>query len=259
MPVITLRRLLSRLTLLLLLALTFAARSHNRGDIFQNDGKIYFYEGDCYSRMTRAKMVDEGQWVIRHHEFENWPQGTDPHTTAPLDWLIVGLKTVIKPVLGVFFPKSPLIGQELDLAGALISPILGAITAAWLWWWAGRMWLPCRAIMVLFFAISPILVEGTILGRPDHQSLLILLIAVAVCAELALADFGLPARLAKRWAITAGVAWGLALWVSFYEPLIFFAGAIGRHILFHRGALVARAVRGRWIALVTVMLLAVEI
>src|SRR5688572_21873468 len=173
--------------------------------------------------MTRAKMVDEGQWVIRHHEFENFPQGTNLHTTAPLDWLIVALKKIIAPVLGLF-PKSPLHGQELDLAGALISPLLGVITATWLWWWAGRMWLPCRVIMVLFFAISPILVEGTILGRPDHQSLLILLIAVAVGAELALADFGLPARLAKRWAILAGFAWGLALWVSFYEPLIFFAG-----------------------------------
>ena len=259
MPVITPRRLLSWLTLLLLLGLTFLARTHKRADIFQNDGKIYFYEGDCYSRMTRAKMVDEGQWVIRHHDFENWPQGTDPHTTAPLDWLIVGLKKVITPVLGVFFPKSPLRGQELDLAGALISPILGAITAAWLWWWAGRLWLPCRAIMVLFFAISPILVEGTILGRPDHQSLLILLMAVAVGAELALADFGLPARLAKRWAIAAGIAWGLALWVSFYEPLIFFAGAIGRHLLFHRGALIARAVRGRWIALGAMLLLAIAI
>ena len=259
MPVITPRRLLSRLTLLLLLALTFVARTHNRENIFQNDGKIYFFEGDCYSRMTRAKLVDEGQWVIRHHAFENWPQGTNPHTTAPMDWLIVGLKTVIKPALGRLIPKSPLIGQELDLAGALISPILGVITAAWLWWWAGRLWLPCRAIMVLFFAISPVLKDGTILGRPDHQSLLILLIAVAVCAELALADFGLPGRLAKRWAIAAGVAWGLAMWVSFYEPLIFFAGAVGRHLLFHRGALVARAVRGRWIALGIVILLAIAI
>ena len=57
MPVIKLRRLLSRLTLLLLLVLTFVARSHNRGDIFQNDGKLYFYEGDCYSRMTRVKSA----------------------------------------------------------------------------------------------------------------------------------------------------------------------------------------------------------
>ena len=203
MPVISTRRLLSLLVLVALLVLTFCARSHNRNDIFHADGRVYFYEGDCYSRMTRAQMVDNGQWVIRHHEFENYPQGTDPHTTAPLDWLIVGLKKVLSPILALFFPKSVLRGQELDLAGALISPIFGVVTAAWLWWWAGRLWLPCRWIMVLFFALSPILVDGTILGRPDHQSLLILLIAVAVGAELALADFGLPAHLARRWAVAA--------------------------------------------------------
>lgn len=259
MRAFTARRLFSWLTLISLLALTFLARTHNRADIFHADGRVYFFEGDCYSRMERAKMVDEGQWVIRHHDFENWPQGTDPHTTAPLDWLIVGLKAVITPVLALFFPKSVLRGQELDLAGALISPLLGVLTAAWLWWWAGRMWLPCRWLMVLFFAISPILVDSTILGRPDHQSLLIFLIAVAVGAELALADFGLPRRLARHWAIAAGIAWGLALWVSLYEPLIFFAGAIGRHLIFHRGALVARAVRGRWIALAAVIAAALAI
>jgi hypothetical protein len=204
-------------------------------------------------------MVDEGHWVIRHHDFENWPEGTIPHTTAPLDWLIVGLKRVISPILALFFPKSILRGQELDAAGALISPILGVLTAAWLWWWAGRLWLPCRAIMVLFFAISPILVDGTVLGRPDHQSLLVFLIAIAVGAELALADFGMPARLARRWAVAAGISWGLALWVSLYEPLLFFAGAVGRHLLFHRAALWARAARGRWIALSATALVALAI
>jgi hypothetical protein len=245
------KRLLSHAALLLLLALTFCARMHNRQEVFHDDGRIYFIEGDCYSRMTRAKMVSEGQWVIRRHEFENAPIGTTPHTTAPMDWMIVALKGVCE--LGVRAADqqgtSALRSQTLDLAGALVSPLLAVTTAAWLWWWAGRMRLPYRAVMVLFFAISPILVHGTILGRPDHQSLLLLLIAVAVGAEFALAEFGMPARLARRWAWAAGIAWGLALWVSLYEPLLFFAGAVGRHVLFHPGALTARAVRGRWLAM----------
>jgi hypothetical protein len=261
MPVITTRRLLSWSVLLALLVLTFFARLHNRQEVFHADGRIYFIEGDCYSRMTRAKMVDEGQWVIRHHEFENFPDGVVPHTTAPFDWTIVGLKKVVVGAMAVFDSagKSLIRGQELDFAGAFISPILAVITAAWLWWWAGRLWLPCRWIMVLFFALSPILVHGTILGRPDHQSLLILLIAVGVGAELALADFGMPAHLARRWAWAAGVAWGLALWVSLYEPAIFFGGAVGRHLLFHRAALVAKAVRGRWIALGIIAIVALAV
>ncbi len=251
-------RWLPRFGLLALLVLTFAARCYNVADVFHSDGRIYFLEGDCYSRMTRVKMVCEGQLVIRHHDFENWPQGITSHTTAPFDWLIAGLKYVTDFGLRIVDSKgeSRMHGQSLDLAGALVSPLLGVATALWLWCWAGWMRLPFRTLMMLLFALSPILVQGTQLGRPDHQSLLIFLLAVAVSAELALADTGTPARLAKRWAILAGVTWGIALWVSFFEPSVFFAGAVGHHLLFNRTALRARAVRGRWIALGAVLLLA---
>jgi hypothetical protein len=43
-----------------------------------------------------------------------------------------------------------------------------------------------RWAMLILYAISPILVHGTELGRPDHQSLLILLFAIAICAEWSL-------------------------------------------------------------------------
>ena len=40
-----------------------------------------------------------------------------------------------------------------------------------------------RWVMLILYAISPILVHGTELGRPDHQSLLMLLVTIAICAE----------------------------------------------------------------------------
>ena len=243
------QRWLSRCGLLLLLALTFAARTHNRADVFHG-GDVYFIEGDCYSRMTRAKMVGEGNLVIRHHDFENWPAGTSPHTTAPLDWLIAGSRVAFRP----FAAGIP--DRDIELAGAWISPILAVATAAWLWWWAGRMRLPFRGLMILFFALSPILVHGTLLGRPDHQSLLLFLLALAIGAELALADTGMSARRAQRWSLLAGLAWGLGLWTSLYEPAICFGGAIAWHLFFGRMALTARAVRPRWIALGAVLLVA---
>ena len=109
-------RWLPRLGLLALLALTFAARCYNYENVFHADGRIYFLEGDCYSRMTRVKMVCEGQWVIRHHDFENWPQGTTPHTTAPFDWLIAGLKGITDCGLRIADWKGEghLRGQSLD-------------------------------------------------------------------------------------------------------------------------------------------------
>ncbi len=252
------QRWLGRLWLLALLVLTFWARTYNREDVFHADGRIYFIEGDCYSRMERARLVTEGHWILRHHDFENWPAGTTPHTTAPMDWLIVALKGCCDAVLAITdrAGTSTLRGQTLDLAGALVSPILGVLTAAWLWWWAGWMRLRYRGAMVFFLAVSPIMVHGTLLGRPDHQSLLVFIIAIAVAAELALADFRMSAKLARRWALVAGLAWGVGLWVSLYEPSLFFAGAVGWHLMSNRAALTSRMVRGRWIALGAVLLVA---
>ncbi|MEQ1861254.1 MAG: hypothetical protein ABMA13_15135 [Chthoniobacteraceae bacterium] len=186
------------------------ARSHRLRDVFV-DGKIYFLDADCYSRMTRVLMVAEGRsWTIRHHDFENWPQGITPHTTAPLDWLIVALSKLVKPGEG-----SVLRGQSLDLAGALIGPVLGMIACAFValsrrsWW---------TLVAAGFVAVSPILVHGTSLGRPDHQALLIALVAAALALEWRLLE-----KATRGVAAGAGVLWGVAWWVSLYEPLVLFA------------------------------------
>ena len=156
----------------LLSALILATRCANYQDVFVA-GNVYFADADCYARMTRVQMVREKPGlIIRHHEFENFPQGTIPHTTAPLDYLIVALSLFLNP-----FTAHP-----LDLAGAFVSPLLALLGAWFLWWWSRRMKFRYRWVMLILYAISPILVHGTELGRPDHQSLLILLVAIAICA-----------------------------------------------------------------------------
>ncbi len=241
----------NRLALLLLLVLTFAVRCHNGGQIFHDQG-VFFIDGDCYSRMTRVKMVSEGHWVIRHHDFENWPMGVTPHTTAPLDWMIVALKPVVEVAMksGLVSNAETWRAQSLDVAGALISPLLGVLTAAWLWWWAGKMGLQFRAAMVLLFALSPIAVHGTVLGRPDHQSLLMFLLAVALGCELWLIrpeDDGKKSH--RAWGIAAGSAWGLALWVSLYEPLVLLVPVILARLLRERKKMLAWGSREEWFAL----------
>ncbi len=240
-----------RIVLLLLLVLTFAARCHNRSQIFHDKG-VFFVDGDCYSRMTRAKLVSEGHWIIRHHDFENWPLGITPHTTALLDWAIVGLKPAVDAAckIGVVEDAATWRTQTLDIAGALISPLLGVLTAAWLWWWAGAMQLQFRSAMVLLFALSPIAVHGTVLGRPDHQSLLMFLLAVALGCELWLIRPEDDAKKSHRWwGIAAGSAWGLALWVSLYEPLVLLAPVIIARLLRERKTLLGVGSRGEWIAM----------
>ena len=76
------KRTLRLAALLVFCVLTFAARSHNLRDVFV-EGRIYFLDADCYSRMTRARMVAEHHgMVVRHHDFENFPQGVNAQSVS---------------------------------------------------------------------------------------------------------------------------------------------------------------------------------
>ena len=192
----------------LLSALILATRCANYQDVFVA-GNIYFVDADCYARMTRVQMCEaKPGLIVRHHGFENFPQGTTPHTTVPLDYLILGLLLLLKPFTA----------HALDLAGAFVSPLLALLDGWFLWWWSRQMNFQYRWVMLSLYAISPILVHGTELGRPDHQSLSMLLVTIAICAEWSHREATGPPS--ARWGIVSGVAWGLAIWNSAYESLI---------------------------------------
>ena len=258
-----------------LTALAVATRCANYQDVFVA-GNVYFVDADCYARMTRAQMVREKPGlIIRHHAFENFPQGTIPHTTAPLDYLIVALSLFLNPFTA----------HALDLAGAFVSPLLALLGGWFLWWWSRRMKLRYRWVMLILYAISPILVHGTELGRPDHQSLLILLVTVAICGEWSLQtlqtrslpksvnwDDGLetaapcPAGDATReshmrsrvraWAITSAVAWAVAIWVSAYEPLVLFLIVTATALVMNSRAVFVRDRRVGWISFAAIIAIA---
>ena len=228
------RRTVVVIEIALLSALILATRCANYQDVLIA-GKLYFVDADCYARLTRVQMCAEKPGlIVRHHAFENFPQGTTPHTTAPLDYLILGLSVLLKS-----FTMQP-----LDLAGAFISPLLALVGGWFLWWWSRRMKFCYGWMTLILYAISPILVHGTELGRPDHQSLLILLVTIAICAEWTLqnlqatrsaksldrsggktapaslrCDVIRESRIAWRlpaWSLASGVAWAIAIWVSAY-------------------------------------------
>ena len=218
----------------ILSALILAARCANYRNVFIA-GNVYFTDADCYARMTRVRMCAEHPGlIVRHHDFENFPMGTTPHTTAPLDYAILGLAVVLRACTA----------HSLDLAGAIISPLLGLLGGWFLWWWSRQMRFRFRGAMLLLYAISPILVHGSELGRPDHQSLLILLATIGLCAEWVLQTS--PSR---KWSLISGTAWGLALWVSFYEPLILIVIIVVCYGIAARNQFTARHRRIGWIAL----------
>jgi hypothetical protein len=264
--------------IIILSALILATRCANYQDVFIA-GNIYFVDADCYARMTRVQMCDvKPGLIVRHHVFENFPQGTTPHTTAPLDYLILGLSLLLKPFTA----------QPLDLAGAFVSPLLGLSGGWFLWWWSQKMKFRYRWVMLVLYAISPILVHGTELGRPDHQSLLMLLVAIAFCAEWRLQNLqaiclpksssrggGLKtvapclagdaireSRISWRpraWAVTSGAAWALAIWVSAYEPLVLFLIVIITTFLVNRRALFGRDRHAGWILFAAIIVIALLI
>ena len=252
------RGTLSVIEIAILSVLILATRCANYQDVFVA-GNIYFTDADCYARMTRVRMCSEHPGlVVRHHDFENFPTGTTPHTTAPLDYLILALSILLKPFTA----------HALDLAGALISPLLALLGGWFLWWWSRRMKFRYRWVILILYAISPILVHGTELGRPDHQSLLMLLLTIAICAEWSLqCDVGQAIEVNRpylqtyrRWSIVSGIAWGLAIWTSAYESLVLFLLLMVVSALKDPKAISARTRRAGWLcfALVIVIALLIE-
>lgn len=222
--------------LLLFLGVVALLRCWNYADVFVN-GQVYFVDADCYSRMSRVRQIEEGEkFTVRHHDFENHPNGVTPHTTLPMDWTILALAKVV---------------GSRDLAGAVVSPLLGVITGFFLWWWSLRLNLRGRWMLLSLYAVSPILVHGTLLGRPDHQSLILLCVATALGAEWALAT-----QPQRGWALLAGTAWGMGLWVSFYEPLILLALVLIARAASRPRDLWRPLARYEWTALGAVLLVA---
>ena len=195
--------------------------------------------------MTRVRMCEKNPGlIIRHHDFENYPKGIASHTTAPLDYAILALALMLKPFTS----------QPLDLAGAIISPLFGLLAGWFLWWWARQMQFPFRGCMLTLYALSPILVHGTELGRPDHQSLLILLVLIAIAAE-----WRLQTEESRIWSAISGATWGLAFWVSLYEPLILLLIVIALGLLRNRHFFRAQHRRTGWILFALIVALAVAI
>jgi hypothetical protein len=232
------RRIVLGIEIFILSVLILAPRCANYHDVFVA-GNVYFTDADCYARMIRARMCGQHPGlIIRHHDFENFPAGTTPHTTAPLDYLIVALSILLKPVTT----------QALDLAGAIISPLLALAGGCFLWWWSARAKTPYRWVLLILYSISPILVHGTELGRPDHQSLLILLVAIGVCAE-----WTLQTEPSREWNLVSAAAWGFALWVSFYEPLVLLGLILLVRLSKDRRLVFSRHRRIGWIVFVAIV------
>lgn len=165
-------------------------------------------DADCYTRLHRVALILRGEGLIwSFHSFENYPIGIVPHTTLPMDLSIAGLALFLKPW----------IAASLDWAGILISPffyLLLVFSMLFVFYHRLKGQVEWR-VLGAGFAAMPGLIWATPFGRPDHQSLLLFLIAIALFGE-----FLRWTEESKQKSFFFGLIWGLAAWTSFYEPLI---------------------------------------
>ncbi len=218
------RRLASITGIGICLALFGFLQSQKARFVFLPDG-VHFVDADCYSRMTRARIISQqpGTLVTRH-AFENYPDGVRPHTTAPMDYLIVGFRWLLGARV------------DLDFAGAWISPVLGALLIFVAWLWAEVRTIPYRWSMLILLSTSPVMLHGFGVGRPDHQSLILLLTATGLMAESVLWTTR-SAAISLWW----GASWGCALWVSWFEPALLLALVLVVRVFVWRSQCLAKA------------------
>ncbi len=206
----------------LVLCLTVVTRSYTFPRVFAHGG-IYFADGDCYSRMTRVRAVMEHPL---HPAEAPRIRELPPRHRSPHDFPFRLFDSVLAWML------SPLTPRNLDVAGAIVSPLLGLGMAVFLLCWTTAIKLPFRGATLFFHAVSPILVHGTALGRPDHQSFQMFLMAAGLGAEWIMASS--PTR---GWGIVSGLAWSVGLWTSLYEPGALFVAVVFLYLLLDRRSL----------------------
>lgn len=163
-------------------------------------------DADSYLRLVRVLDLRLGSpWFEDLTTRLAPPEGLVIQWTRPLDILLLLSGLAVERVSGL----SP--RDALFLAGVLISPVLHVAAALAAAWGAQAIW-PGRApwYAALLMIGSPAAATYSALGRPDHHSLIILLLALGIGAVLRAV---LPGGSA-RWAAAAGIAFGTGIWVG---------------------------------------------
>ncbi|MGE0599634.1 MAG: hypothetical protein AB7J35_05665 [Dehalococcoidia bacterium] len=157
---------------------------------------------DSYMRLERVTELVHGQgWYDNVVERSNAPFGDELHWTRPFDVLIVAGAGPLIPFLGT--------DDAVFWSGALICSLLhlGIIFALL---WAARPLLGQRSpLLVAVVMVQPALLTAVEPGRFDHHALQLFLFAIVLGCGLRLLMDG-----SVRFAVVAGIAGALGIWVS---------------------------------------------
>ncbi len=200
-------------------------------------GVTPFFDGmladpDAYMRLNRVHHLwESGAWFDPVFPRISPPHGLAQHWTKPMDVLLLAGALLAAPFVGF--------EAGLHWWGVIIGPVMLLPAVLAIVWAAtplvrrDRLWL-----VGVFFVTQPALLMTFLVGRPDHNCLLILLFVAYV---------GLTIRIVlephrKMMAGLAGVVAALALWVSM-ETLLFVVVGIAVPGLFWVAGLAPRLSR----------------
>lgn len=183
-------------------------------------GVVPFSDGsladpDSYMRLNRvAHLWDNGAWFDPVYPRIGSPEGHVQHWTRPMDVLLLAGAVVAAPFVGF--------EAGLHWWGVVIGPIMLLPSLMVLIWAAKPLvrleWLWLVGVL---FVTQPAILITYLVGRPDHNGLLILLFVLYLGLTIRLLMD--PGRL--LWAALAGLVAVLALWVSI-ETLLFVVAGI---------------------------------
>lgn len=165
---------------------------------------VAFVESDAWYHMRLVDaLVEHFPWRLWHDPYLAHPGGEAVNAGPVFDWCIAGLALL----LGGGSPSPWLV----DVVGAGLPPVLGALTV-WPVYVLGReLWSPRAGLWAAFMvAVLPSQVlQRSVLGFTDHHCLETLLsTTVMACVVLALKR---DAASSRRWALAAGVVFGTYL------------------------------------------------
>jgi hypothetical protein len=158
-------------------------------------------DGYHWIAQTQA-MVAQGDWRVRHADYDDPPHGRNVHWAQPFRWWLVALAWLDQQAFG-----SPW-GIAIERASLVAGPTLLALALVGLTPWIARRFSSLAACWTAVVAVAgyPFYIDFAA-NYPDHHGLVNLCALVSVLALLS------PGP-SPRTAVLAGVAGGAGLWIS---------------------------------------------
>ena len=210
------------------------------GSMDQRASGRIFLDNDAYYWTAYAReMARRHVWRIRHTELDNPPAGRAVHWSQSISWLLLAAGRLRGAATGEPWPVA------IENAAIWIGPFLHLLLIAGTGWHVfRRLGLALALVWMANLAALPALQWTFHPLRPDHHGLhLGFMLASGLCLVLGGMGYARNApddggaawfrplewpdrRLARRWAVAAGVWGGLGLWTGASVALFGFALAL---------------------------------